>query len=66
MIASGLVTSLTCPHCGEPAETFVDPGGGELQDYVEDCVICCRPIRFVVRYDEKRGEYTVVAAREGD
>ena len=49
---------LTCPHCGEPLDTFVDPGGGERQDYVEDCAVCCRPIRFVaVQNDE--GEYDV-------
>jgi hypothetical protein len=64
MIASPLVASLTCPYCGEPAETFVDPGGGEQQDYVEDCAVCCRPIRFVVRYDDEEGEYAVVATRE--
>jgi len=66
MIASSPVASPTCPHCGEPAETFVDPGGGELQDYVEDCAVCCRPIRFVVCYDEELGEYTVAARREAD
>jgi hypothetical protein len=50
---------LTCPHCGEPLETYVDPGGGESQDYVEDCAVCCRPIRFVARQDFETGEYAV-------
>lgn len=49
----------TCPHCGEPLDVFVDPGGGEHQDYVEDCAVCCRPIRFVAVRDEDSGEYDV-------
>jgi hypothetical protein len=50
---------LTCPHCGEPLDTFVDPGGGEHQDYVEDCAVCCRPIRFVAVQDPESGDYGV-------
>jgi hypothetical protein len=51
--------ALTCPHCGEPLETYVDPGGGERQEYVEDCAVCCRPIRFVAVQDLDTGEYGV-------
>jgi hypothetical protein len=40
-----------CPHCGEPLESYVDPGGGERQEYVEDCAVCCRPIRFVAVFE---------------
>jgi hypothetical protein len=50
---------LTCPHCGEPLETFVDPGGGSSQEYVEDCAVCCRPIRFFAVQDADTGEYDV-------
>lgn len=50
---------LTCPHCGEPLETFVDPGGGARQDYVEDCAVCCRPIRFVAVQDLDSGDFGV-------
>lgn len=39
-----------CPHCGEANEVGLDPGGGELQEYVEDCQVCCRPWRVTVRY----------------
>jgi hypothetical protein len=55
---------LTCPHCGEPLETFPDPGGGEDQDYVEDCAVCCRPIRFRARYDEDAGEFGIELSAE--
>ena len=50
---------LSCPHCGEALETYPDPGGGDAQDYVEDCAVCCRPIRFVARYDQNEGEYRI-------
>ena len=50
---------LTCPHCGEPLDAFVDPVGGERQDYVEDCAVCCRPIRFVAVQDPESGDYGV-------
>lgn len=42
--------TVTCPHCGEPNEIALDPGGGAAQDYVEDCQVCCRPWRVLVHY----------------
>ena len=39
-----------CPYCGEPNEVSLDPGGGSMQEYVEDCQVCCRPWRVTVRY----------------
>ncbi|GJG85376.1 hypothetical protein tb265_05570 [Gemmatimonadetes bacterium T265] len=39
-----------CPYCGEPTEVAIDPGGGEAQEYVEDCAVCCRPWRVTVAY----------------
>jgi hypothetical protein len=56
--------ALRCPHCGEPLETYPDPGGGVEQDYVEDCAVCCRPLRFRVRYDEVAGDFEVEASPE--
>jgi len=41
---------VVCPHCGETNELGLDPGGGPLQEYVEDCQVCCRPWRVTVRY----------------
>lgn len=35
--------SLSCPYCAEPVELVIDGGGGESQEYVEDCPVCCRP-----------------------
>tara|TARA_X000001036_G_scaffold368392_1_gene354018 strand:+ start:145 stop:336 length:192 start_codon:yes stop_codon:yes gene_type:complete len=36
-----------CPYCGEPIEVLIDTTI-EVQEYVEDCQVCCRPIVFVV------------------
>lgn len=38
-----------CPYCGELVEITLDPGGGGLQQYVEDCAVCCQPWNVSVR-----------------
>lgn len=55
---------LGCPHCGEWIDTYPDPGAGESQEYIEDCPVCCRPIRFFATYDEATGEFFVSASGE--
>jgi hypothetical protein len=47
-----------CPHCGEEQELTLDPAGGTVQEYVEDCFVCCRPYTVLLSYDD-RGEATV-------
>jgi hypothetical protein len=45
-----------CPHCGEQVDTWPDIGGGEQQEYIEDCPVCCRPNRIQASYSlEDRG-----------
>jgi hypothetical protein len=39
-----------CTYCGEINEIGLDPSSGRLQEYVEDCQVCCRPWRVVVNY----------------
>lgn len=56
--------TLECPHCGEPTDTAVDPGGGDTQEYVEDCVVCCRPIRFFAVFSEEDNDFRVEARAE--
>jgi len=43
--------TVQCPYCGEPVEIGLDPAGGESQEYIEDCQVCCRPWRVSVHYD---------------
>ncbi|HWZ57379.1 MAG TPA: CPXCG motif-containing cysteine-rich protein [Gemmatimonadaceae bacterium] len=42
--------TVLCPYCGEPNEIGLDPTGGRVQQYVEDCQVCCQPWRVEVRY----------------
>jgi hypothetical protein len=40
-----------CPYCNETVEISIDPGGGEAQQYVEDCEVCCQPWTVNVQYN---------------
>ena len=45
-------TLVTCLYCSETVEISVDPGGGSVQEYVEDCEICCNPWQVSVQFIE--------------
>jgi hypothetical protein len=47
-----LSAHVACPYCGEDIELAIDPGGGPVQDYVEDCEVCCSPLQLTVSWDE--------------
>lgn len=53
---------VVCPHCGESVELILDPGGGAVQEYVEDCEVCCRPWSVRVTFDAGAGASAVVEA----
>ena len=59
---SGVVA---CPYCGEENGVSLDPGSGEVQDYVEDCQVCCQPWRVAVHYHED-GSASVTAVALDD
>ena len=42
---------VSCPYCGESSEVLVDLAGGAVQEYVQDCEVCCRPWLVRVRVD---------------
>ena len=46
-----LAIPVQCPYCWESFELLIDTSV-ELQEYIEDCEICCRPIDFTVAVDE--------------
>ena len=54
-----------CPYCGEPIALAVDTSGGRRQSYVEDCVVCCRPIEVKVLVHAD-GEVDVTVARQDE
>lgn len=33
-----------CPYCGETTQIWIDCSGGSAQTFVEDCIVCCRPL----------------------
>jgi hypothetical protein len=43
--------TVVCPYCGEPVDIALDPGSGVVQEYVEDCTVCCQPWQVHVSYD---------------
>lgn len=57
--------TIHCPCCGEEQEIAIDPGGGEAQQYVQDCEICCQPWRVSVNYGvDGRAEVSAVPLDE--
>ena len=42
--------TVVCPYCSEEVEITLDPGSGEIQDYIEDCEVCCKPWQVEVAY----------------
>jgi len=55
-------TSVSCPYCGESIEIALDPSGGTVQEYVEDCQVCCQPWRVQVQYSRNGNANVSVAA----
>lgn len=39
--------SFQCPYCWQNQSVLVDISAPE-QDFIEDCMVCCRPIRFLL------------------
>jgi len=37
--------AIQCPYCGEPIEFVVDCSI-PVQEYIEDCSVCCQPINL--------------------
>lgn len=49
------IVEVSCPYCGEEGEIAIDPVGGDTQEYVEDCEICCQPWSVRVMLDPEGG-----------
>ena len=52
MINQLFEVAVQCPYCWEEITLLID-ASIEMQEYVEDCEVCCRPIDFVVEVDEQ-------------
>ena len=53
-----------CGFCGSWNDIVVDPGGGSVQSYTEDCQVCCRPNLLRLTWDPEMGEYSVFSELE--
>ncbi|MCZ6777876.1 MAG: CPXCG motif-containing cysteine-rich protein [Acidobacteria bacterium] len=45
---------IQCPYCGEQIEVLVDYSI-RRQEYVEDCQVCCKPMRLSIKINDGRG-----------
>ncbi len=55
-------TEITCPFCFESSVSLIDTSQGDL-DMVEDCTVCCRPMRLIVQCEP--GEVASVEVEPG-
>ena len=62
--ADRVALGVPCPYCGERVTVHVEPTGVSLEQYVEDCPVCCRP--WVVKVERAGEGPTVTLAREDD
>lgn len=53
----------TCPHCWETINLTLDLSVPE-QSYIEDCPVCCRPLR--VSYAASDGEIDELKVESAD
>jgi hypothetical protein len=54
--------TVSCPYCGESVSIALDPGSGAIQEYVEDCEVCCQPWRVAVAYaDDGSADVSITA-----
>lgn len=53
-----------CPYCDEVVTIGVDPAGGVVQTYVEDCQVCCQPWQVHVTYDDHGAVHVWVEAEQ--
>lgn len=57
---------ITCPYCNENNEILIEfTEDGAVQDYIEDCQVCCQPIHILVDINGL-GDLFIIAKREDE
>jgi len=56
--------AVDCPCCGARFTALVDPSEADCE-YIQDCEVCCRPLRFGLRADAA-GAVELLVRREDD
>jgi len=55
--AADVEATYVCDSCGEEIVVPIDISAGAHQDYVEDCPVCCHPMRLHVDIDADGGAH---------
>lgn len=55
---------ILCPYCGQPNEIYIDYSGGQVQNYEEDCQVCCQPWQVHVELVEDEPMVSVTQSNE--
>jgi Cysteine-rich CPXCG len=55
-----------CAFCTAENETEVDMSAGQHQEYIEDCIRCCRPNLLAIEIDTKTQEILLEAHSENE
>lgn len=55
---------VACPYCGEWVALVIDASAGD-QAYIEDCQVCCQPMRIDLAVDAD-GDWQVRVRRDDD
>ena len=53
-----------CSYCGEWTDCEVDESGGEVQEYVEDCQVCCQANVLRAAFNRVEQCFVIRAERE--
>jgi len=53
--------TVVCPYCAEEVAIALDPGSGAVQEYIEDCAVCCQPWTVLVSYHDGFADVSVRA-----
>lgn len=56
--------TISCPYCGEQNELVIDTSVPQ-QEYIEDCVVCCRPMLLRITVNES-GEMGIDVRAENE
>lgn len=56
--------TVICPYCSEAVTIALDAGGGPVQEYVEDCEVCCQPWQVSVAFRGGEASVSVSALDE--
>lgn len=58
-------TTRHCPYCDAPIELLIDPQASGVE-YIEDCQVCCQPIRITATIDSSGELASLELLREDD